>query len=187
MTKYERACQKRITIAAIILEVLMLVAVFLLGDAAMGVYFNIQTPLAYHMSILTALIAVGVLQYMILTIELIARHREDRRGFTIPIAFLPGGTMVRALIMLISNVVVMCLKMVIYFISVMLSFGFQICRLDKVLGTAHLVDMADHMLEPIEIAVNKLYNLLYYHKIKPNTCIFTSIFNSSLSFWCINH
>lgn len=187
MTKYELACKKRITILAIILEVLMLIACFLLGDAAMGQFLNIQTPLAYHMSISTSLIVVLVLQYILLAVEFIARHREDRRGFTLPVAFIPGGTVIRTFIMLISNIIVMSLKMITYFFSVMLAFIFQICHVDKYIGTAHLTDMTDHLLEPIEIGVNKLYNLLYYHKIKPNTCIFTSIFNGSLSFWCINH
>ncbi len=187
MTRYELACKKQITIAAIILEVLMLVACFLLGDAALGYFLNIQTPLAYHLSIKTGVILVLVLQYMILATELMACHREDRRGLTIPLVFLPGGIIIRTLLMLVFNTIVMTFKMAIYFISVMFAFVFQILHLDKVLGTAHITDWTDRCLEPLEMGVNKLYNLLYYHKIKPNSCIFTSIFNTGLSFWCINH
>lgn len=187
MTRYELACKKQITIAAIILEVLMLAACFLLGDAVLGYFFNIQTPLAYHLSIKTGLIVVLVLQYLILATELIARHREDRRGLTIPIVFLPGGIVIRTLLMLVLNTAVMLLKMTIYFLSVMFAFVFQILHIDRIIGTAHITDWTDRCLEPFEMGVNKLYNLLYYHKIKPNSCIFTSIFNGGLSFWCINH
>ncbi|MBQ9394251.1 MAG: hypothetical protein IJU23_01890 [Proteobacteria bacterium] len=187
MTKYELAGDKRITIAAVILEVLMLISCALLTDAIIEYVFKVQLLFTEPVSIEHTSIAVLVLQYLIVTIELIARHRDDQRGLTIPIVFLPGGIIVRTVTMIILELLVITFKLLAYFISVLLSFVFQIFHVDKFLNTAALVDVTDRYLEPLEILVNKVYNLLYFHKIRANTSVFTSVFNGSLSFWCINH
>lgn len=187
MTKYELAGDKRITISAIVLEVLMLIACALLADAIIENIFKIQLLFSEPVSIEKTACAVLVLQYLIAAIELIARHRDDQRGFTLPIVFLPGGIVLRTAAMFILELVVIFLKLAVYFISVLFSFVFQVFRIDKIFNTALFVDKTDHLLEPAEICVNKIYNLLYYHKIRANTSVFTSVFNSSLSLWCINH
>ncbi len=187
MTKYELAEDKRITIVAIIFEILMVVACLLLGDAIVEEYLKIQTLFAQPVPIKASAIAVIVLQYLIVVIEMIARHRGDQRGLTIPLVFLPGGIVLRTLIMIVCEAAVIVFKLLSYFISVLLAFVFQSCRLDKLMGTSKLVDLTDTILEPLETGVNKLYNLLYFHKIRANTSVFTSVFNGSLSLWCINH
>ena len=187
MTKYELAGDKRITIAAVILEVLMLISCALLGDAIIEHIFKMQLLFTEPVSIKNTAFAVLVLQYLIVGIELIARHRDDQRGFTIPIAFFPGGIIVRTIIMAILEILVIAFKLIAYFISVLLSFVFQIFHVDKFVSTAAIVDTTDYILEPVEILVNKIYNLLYFHKIRANTSVFTSVFNGSLSLWCINH
>lgn len=187
MTRYQLACDKRITVAAILFEAAMIVACVLLADAFVESILHIQTMLATHVSLLTSVIAVLVLQYLIAATELIARYRDDKRGFTFPLALIPGGLILRTLIMFCAECIVVIIKLAAYFLSVLFAFATQILRIDKKIGTSTLVDALDHVLEPIETGVNKLYNALYFHKIKPNTSVFTAVFNSSLSFWCINH
>lgn len=187
MTKYELAGDKRITLAAVVFEVLMLVFCALLADSIIENVFKIPLLFAEPVSIEVSAVCVFVLQYLILITELIARHRDDQRGFTLPLVFLPGGIILRLLIMLCVEAVVIVFKLIVYFLSVLFSFVFQILHVDKKFGTAGVVDLTDHILEPVEIRVNKLYNLLYFHKIRANSSVFTSVFNGSLSLWCINH
>lgn len=187
MTKYELAREKGITITAIVLEVLMIASCALLGDAIIEAMFKVQLLFTEPVSITKTATSVLVLQYLIVGIELIARHRDDQRGLTIPIVFLPGGIIIRAGIMIALELFVLVFKLLAYFISVLMSFIFQIFCVDKFANTTSLVDMTDRRLEPAEIFVNKTYNLLFFHKIRANTSVFTSVFNSSLSLWCINH
>ena len=188
---YNFATSKRITVTAIISEALMLIAIILLGDAVANENLNLPTPLAQHIPISFGIACVIILQYVILTTELFARYRDDTRGMTLPIAFIPGGTILRSVIMFILIAPVITLKLVVYFLSVLLAFVFQICRIHKFRDPAKILDFitdkTDTLLEPIEYFVNKTYNLLYFHKIHANSSIFTSIFNGSLSLWCINH
>ena len=178
MNIYRISCDKRVTIAAVVLEVLMVVACVLLGDAIAQQVLKIPTMLDNHISVTTAAIVVGVLQYLIVVTELIACHRDDRRGFTLPIVFLPGGIIVRYAFMAVLAVSVVLLKLLTYFVSVLLAFVFQICRVDRIINAGRLIDRIDRTLEPIEIGVNRIYNVLYFHKIRANTSVFTSIFSS---------
>ncbi len=200
MTRYELAGDKRITVAAIIAEVAMVVVCVLLGDAIIEYIHNlppqmpvakffapIQSPIASHAPLMVCIIVFLVLQYIIAALEMIVRFRDDQRGFTLPIVFIPGGILIRTILMAVLELLVIVFKLLIYFVSVLLSFIFQILHISKILGTGHIVDAADQTLEPIEILVNKLYNLLYFHKIHANSSVFTSVFNCSLSFWSINH
>lgn len=187
MTHYQLACDKRITVAAILMEAAMIVACILLTDAVLEKIFHIQTMLAAHISLTTSLIITLILQYLIVITEMIARYREDRRGLTLPLAWFPGGLLIRTAIMILCITSVVALKLMVYFLSVLFAFAVQILRLDRHIGTSPIVDATDRMLEPLEIAVNRLYNLLYFHKIRANTSVFTAAFNSSLSLWCINH
>ena len=180
MTRYQLACDKRITLLAILLEAAMVVACVFLADAVAETIFHIPTMMASHVSMTTALIAVGVLQYLIVATELIARHRDAHRGFTLPLVFIPGGLILRTFLVTGCNLAVITLKLLVYFVSVLLAFAFQILRVNKHLGSARLV-------EPVEIAANRLYNALYFNKIRANTSVFTAVFNGSLSLWCINH
>ena len=187
MTKYELACDKRITMMAILFEILMIVACVLLVDASLEHFWGIQTMIASHVPFHAALIAVIVLQYVLVSIELIARNRDECHGLTLPLAFIPGGTIVRTLLMTTLATLVIAFKLVVYFVSVLLAFVFQILHVDKFLGTSRWVDGIDGILEPLEMSVNRLYNSLYFHKIRANTSVFSSVFNGCLSFWCINH
>lgn len=187
MTRYQLACNKAITIIAIILEIIMVVVCILLGDAIIQQVFHIQTLLANHVSIPVFIICFLFLQYAIVFVERIARYRKNADGFTLPLAFLPGGIIIRTVFMLAFEFIVVFFKLIIYFLSVLFEFIFQILHIHKYLGTSNLVDTTDLILEPIEIGVNYVYNFLYYHKIQPRTSVFSSLFNSTLSFWCINH
>ena len=184
---YNFARNKYITFFAIVFEVLMLVTFILLADVFVEEVLHIPTMLATHVPLWYAVGALLGLQYLIAIFEVIASFREDRRGITIPIVFLPGGIVLRVAIMVTLEVIVIAFKLLAYFISVLLEFFFQIVRLDKIMGTAHFVDRIDRKLEPMEILVNRIYNLLYFHKIHANSSVFSSVFNGSLSFWCINH
>lgn len=186
MTRYELACDKRITLAAIVFEAAMLVSFVLCADALLE-YLQIQTIMASHISLSSAVTAVLLCQYAIVATEWIARYRDDNRGRTIPIVLLPGGIILRALIMCAATVCVIAIKLLVYFISVLIAFIGQITRLDRFIGTSALVDAIDRGLEPIEFGVNCLYNGLYFNKIRANSSVFTAVFNSSLSLWCINH
>ena len=194
MTRYELACDKRITLTAIVFEVLMLISCVLLTDSVLVTLAEhyphkvMYDPIfASHVPLVFAIWCVVVLQYLITIIEMIARFRDDTRGLTIPLVWLPGGMIVRSVLILALAILVISIKLVIYFTSVMLTFLFQIIHIDKHWTTCHLVDITDRVMEPLERYVNKLYNILYYHKIHANTSVFTSIFNGSLSLWCINH
>lgn len=187
MSLYQLACDKRITISAVVLEILMVLACILLGDAVAQQVLEIPTMLDNHVSVRMAVVIVLVLQYLLVGIEMVARFREDRRGFTLPLVFLPGGIVLRTAFMAVLTVVVVALKLLVYFVSVLFAFIFQIFRVDRLFNTAFLVDGADRVLEPLELGVNHVYNALYFHKIRANTSVFTAIFNGSLSFWCINH
>lgn len=187
MTRYELAGKKRITFAAVIFEVLMLISCALLADSIIENIFKIQLLFAEPVSMKAAGCAVLILQYLILCIEMIARYRDDQRGITLPLVFLPGGIILRTAFMFLLETIVIVFKLVTFFVSVLFAFVVQILHIDKKIGTAHIVDFMDHFLEPVEMLVNKIYNLLYFHKIRANTSIFTSVFNGSLSLWCINH
>ena len=187
MTKYQFAHLKFITVMAVIFEILMVIAVILLGDSFVQNFLNIPTPLAQHIPLNIAIGVVLVLQYMIAALEMAARFRDDQRGFTIPLLFLPGGILVRSALMICIITLILTFKLIIYFVSVLLSFVFQVFRLDKYIGTSTLVDWSDLIFEPVEYIVNCIYNLLYFHKIRANSSILTSVFNGSLSLWCINH
>lgn len=187
MSLYKFARNKFVTFLAMLFELLMLIACILLADALVEEVFHIQTMLATHMPLSLAIAIVLALQYLIAVLEVFASYREDRRGFTLPIVFLPGGIILRTVFMTVLDLCLISFKLVAYFLSVLLEFVFQIFRLDKFLGTAHFVDAVDRMLEPLDIFVNHIYNFLYFHKIHANASIFSSFFNGSLSFWCINH
>ena len=186
MTRYELACDKRVTLAAIISESAMIVACVLLADAALE-HFSIQTMMASPVSLQAAIIVVIAIQYVIATIEIVASYRDDNRGATIPIAFVPGGIILRFVLMVVAIGAVVALKLLVYFLSVLTAFATQILRIDKWCSTAKWVDFVDRFLEPIEYGVNRLYNWPYFNKIRANSSVFTSMFNGSLSFWCINH
>ena len=184
---YNFARNKYITFFAIVFEVLTLVTFILLADVFVEEVLHIPTMLATHVPLRYAAGTLLGLQYLIAIFEVIASFREDRRGFTLPIVFVPGGIVLRAAIMAVLALLVITIKLLAYFISVLLEFFFQIFRLDKVMGTAHFVDAIDRRLEIFEICVNRVYNFLYFHKIHANSSVFTSVFNGSLSLWCINH
>lgn len=186
MTRYELACDKRITLAAIIAESAMFIACVLLADAALE-HFSIQTILASHVSLQAAIAVVLVIQYAVVAIEAIARYRDDNRGMTIPLVLIPGGIILRAVLMAAAVGAVVALKLCVYFLSVLVAFTAQILRIDKSFTTARWVDFVDRFLEPVEFCVNRLYNLLYFNKIRENSSVFSSLFNGSLSLWCINH
>ncbi|MBO4349605.1 MAG: hypothetical protein J6A01_01490 [Proteobacteria bacterium] len=189
--KYRVASNKWLTIAAVTFEVLMLIGVILLGDSLAKNYFELPTPLAQHVPLNWALIAVLVIQYCIVFTELVARYRDEQKGITIPIALLPGGILLRAGIMFVLASLVIAFKLLVYFVAVLLAFVFQILQIDRFRGPAFFIDFltdeTDAVLESAEYVVNTIYNLLYFHKINANSSVFTSIFNGSLSFWCINH
>ncbi|MBQ9242770.1 MAG: hypothetical protein IJ165_06050 [Proteobacteria bacterium] len=187
MNLYKFARNKLITFLAMLFELLMLIACILLADALVEEVFHIQTMLATHMPLNLAIAIVLALQYLIAVLEVFASYREDRRGFTLPIVFLPGGIILRTAFMTVLELCLISFKLVTYFLSVLLEFALQIFRLDKLIGSAHLVDAVDRKLEPFDIFVNHIYNFLYFHKIHANASIFSSFFNGSLSFWCINH
>lgn len=187
MTKYQLARHKAITIIAIILEINMVFVCILLGDALAQQVFNIQTLLANHVSIPLFIVGFLLLQYGIVVVERMARFRRNADGFTLPLAFLPGGIIVRTVIILALEFIVIFFKLIVYFVSVLYEFVFQILHIHKFIGTSKFVDTTDFILEPLEIGVNYIYNFLYYHKIQPRTSVFNAFFNSTLSFWCINH
>ncbi len=192
MTRFELARDKRITIAALVLDVLSVLFILLLVNELVAVQFGIQTFSLNHEPSWDgvknmALFFVLPTQYLLAVVELIARYREDGRSFTLPIVFLPFGHVLRFLIMFALEAIVVAVKLVVYFLSVLIEFVLMICRLDKVAGTALCVDAVDRCLEPVEKFVNATYNFLYFNKIQTNGNIFNSVFNNCLTLWCINH
>ena len=142
MTRYELACDKRVTLAAIISESAMIVACVLLADAALE-HFSIQTMMASHVSLQAAIIVVIAIQYVIATIEIVASYRDDNRGATIPIAFVPGGIILRFVLMVVAIGAVVALKLLVYFLSVLTAFATQILRIDKWCSTAKWADSSN--------------------------------------------
>ena len=150
MTRYELACDKRITLAAIVFEILMVVSCILLLDAVNAEVFKIETVLASHVSVKTACICVLVLQYLIVATECIARYRSEVNKMTLPLVFLPGGIIFRTLFMFLICATVVSLKLVVYFVSILITFVLQIVHLNKVIDMSELVDIPDRIMEPIE-------------------------------------
>lgn len=187
MTRYELARDKRITISALILEILSVVSIVLLTDSVLWYKLGIQTVMLNHLSFGVAIGIVLVIQYGLVVIEMIARYREDKYGFTLPLVFLPFGHIVRLVFMIVLEAIVVSIKLFVYFISVLFQFLFLLLRLDKLFGTAHIVDLTDKSLEPLEVLVNHTYNILYFNKIQTNGNVFNAVFNGNLTFWCINH
>lgn len=187
MTLYELARDKRITISALVLEVLSVISVFLLVDSILVDQLGVQTVMSNHLSWEVSAGIVIFIQYILVCIEMIARYREEQRGFTLPLVFLPFGHIVRLLLMIALEVIVVSIKLIVYFISVLLQFVFLIVRADKMIGSSHFVDLTDRALEPLERFVNATYNFLYFNKIQTNGNIFNAVFNGNLTFWCINH
>lgn len=187
MTRYEWACDKRITLAAIVFEVLMVISCILLADAINAEVLKNETMLASHVSVVTAGVTVLILQYLIAGTELIARYRDNTGKFTLPLVFLPGGIIIRSVTMIGLCSVVVAIKLIVYFISILITFLLQILRVERLLNTSVMVDYPDAFMEPLEKFVNDVYNVLYYHKIRENSSVFTSVFNGCLSLWCINH
>ena len=192
MTRYELSRDKAVTVSALVLEVFCIISLVLLGDAIVAQFhleskLGIQTVMSNHLSVKVACIIFLIIQYLLVAVELIARYRVEKRSFTIPLVFLPGGNVLRLMIMLCLEAAAVAVRLVVYFLSVLFQFIFLIFRLDKVVGTAHIVDLVDRFLEPVEYFVNSVYNSLYYNKIQKNGNVFNSVFNCNLTLWCINH
>lgn len=192
MTRYELSRDKAVTVSALVLEVLCIISLVLLGDALVAHFhleskLGIQTVMSNHLSVKVSCIIFLIIQYLLVAVEFIARYRVEKRSFTIPLVFLPGGNVLRLAIMFTLEAVVVAVRLVVYFLSVLFQFIFLILRLDKFFGTAHIVDFVDRFLEPIEYFVNSVYNALYYNKIQKNGNVFNSVFNCNLTLWCINH
>ena len=192
MTRYELSRDKAVTVSALVLEVLCIISLVLLGDAIVAQFhleskLGIQTVMSNHLSVKVACIIFLIIQYLLVAVELIARYRVEKRSFTIPLVFLPGGNVLRLMIMLCLEAAAVAVRLVVYFLSVLFQFIFLIFRLDKVVGTAHIVDLVDRFLEPVEYFVNSVYNSLYYNKIQKNGNVFNSVFNCNLTLRCINH
>ena len=187
MTRYELACDKRVTLAAIIFEVLMVISCVLLADAINAEVLENETMLASHVSVVTAGVIVLVLQYLIAGTELIARYRDRTDKFTLPLVLIPGGIILRTVTMFGLCAVVVAIKLIVYFVSILLTFLLQILHIERVVNTSVMVDYPDISMEPLEKFVNDVYNVLFFHKIRENSSVFTSVFNGCLSLWCINH
>lgn len=187
MNKYDLARDRRITIFALVAEVLSVVSILLILDPLIAQKLDQKSLLSDHLPWGLSLGLILFFQYTLLGVELIVRYREPRDQWTIPLAFLPFGHIVRFLIMLAVELNVIVLKLSVYFLSVALAFLFLLTRTQKILNTSALVDWTDRCLEPVEFGVNWLYNKLYFNKIRSNTSVFTPFFNQNLSLWCINH
>ena len=188
--------KKITTFLAIFFEVQMLIACFLLGDAIVQNVLQIQTMFSNSVPLTFSFAYIIVLQYIIIGLELIVRFRgttkyikkgKERKIGTCPIVFLPCGIIFRTLFMAVLEILILIFKLLIYFLSVLFEFLCQIFGVSKYIGSATLVDVADSIMEPLEYGINSVYNFLYFHKIQPNTSVFSSVFNGSLSLWCINH
>jgi len=187
MTIYDLSRDKRVTIAALVLEVLSVLSLVVLLNALLGDQFGLQTAIFKDLSWQKSLGLALVIQYLLVGLELLARYREETRGWTLPLVFIPMGHVLRFALMFALALLVIVFKLLVYFVSVVLSFVFLLTRTNLVLGTAHLVDTVDRFLEPIETFVNRVYNALYFNKIPTNGGVFNAFFNGSLVFWCINH
>ena len=188
--------KKLTTFLAIFFEVQMLIACFLLGDAIVQNVFKIQTMFSNSVPLMFSFAYIIILQYIIIGLELIVRFRgttkyikngKEHKIDTCPLVFVPCGIIFRTLIMAVLELLILIFKLLIYFVSVLFEFLCQIFRVSKYIGSATLVDLSDSIMEPLEYAVNSVYNFLYFHKIQSNTSVFSSVFNGSLSLWCINH
>ena len=186
---YELASLRIWTVAAIVLEVSFVIACFFLGDAVLQQVFHIPTMFDNHTSLVVAGVFVIVLNYLIVVVERIVSFRDENKGWILPLLLMciPGGVILRFVIMLAVELVVVFSKLIVYFVSVLAEFVFQILHVDKYIGTSILVDGCDRVFEVLEEPVNIMYNCMYFCKIHTNSNVFTALFNNSLSFWCINH
>lgn len=187
MNRYALARDRRITIFALVAEVLSVVSILLILDPLIAQKLDQKSLLTAHLPWGLSLGLILFFQYMLLGVELIVRYREPREQWTIPLAFLPFGHIVRFLFMLTIELTVITIKLSVYFLSVALAFLFLLTRTHNILNSSAIVDWTDRSLEPLELAVTWLYNKLYFNKIRSNTSVFTAFFNQNLSLWCINH
>ncbi len=196
MTRYELSRDKSVTVAALVLDVFCVLSCVLLADSLLGDTLGIQTVMSKHISPVIAIIIALVIQYLLLGVELIARYREEIRGFTFPIVFIPGGHILRFVFMVVIELLPVLIRLLAYFLSVLVQIIgiipgvrliFRLLSRVTALDGGTFVDNIDGLLEPLDWFVNRVYNVLYYNKIQQNGNVFNAVFNCNLTFWCINH
>jgi hypothetical protein len=180
------AKDKRVTITALILELLIGLCFVLLVDAFIGQAMQQSTLITSHVSWHYVLAFYLVLQYALVAGEIIASRRVEERSWTIPLVFLPFGNLFRIFIMLTLELTIIIPKLLVYFTSVLLSFPLLLLNLSGRVKF-YPIDIFDKITEPLEMIINRIYNALYYNKIKTRANVFNAFFNNTLSFWCINH
>jgi len=177
-----------VTAVAALLELFELAVVGTIVDFEVAVFFERSPYIDHGFSLLALVIALGAVQYLLMGVEMVARHRSPHRGWTLPLAFLPLGRGVRTLLMLGVCTIVLLPKLTFYFVT--LTAGLPVLWLLSRLGvpkTARLIDGFDNLFEPVEKATNHLYNALFYNKIEIRGSTFTALFNLPLTLWCLNH
>ena len=180
------ANDKRMAVLVFILELCTFITLLLLADSSVAKIFERDTLLATHLSIEILIVILLVCQYLSFVSEYIVSHREEERQFTLPITLLPFGNLLRFAILFVLELLAVIPKLIFYFFSVLFAFVFMILHIDRFMP-GNFVDIFDHLMESYEIKVNKMFNLLHFNKIKANSSVFSSVFNSFLTLWCINH
>jgi hypothetical protein len=105
-------------------------------------------------------------------------------GWTVPLAWAPGGRLVRLGVGLVACLPVIAVKLLVYFVGMTALLPLAWLRGQ---GFGRAMDRLDAGWEPVEYAVNGLYNALHYCKVNPHSSAFSTLFNLLLPMWCLNH
>lgn len=177
-----------VTFAVIVFELLELATVGMIADYEIALRNDTTHYIDHGFERLDLLIILGVIQYVLIGLEILVKRRTRAEGFTIPLGLLPFGRAARFVLMVVICLLVMVPKLLIYFLymSVGVPFIAVLARLGITLP-GRILDILDSIFEPLEWGTNRLYNLLYFNKIEKTGSVFNTFFNLLLTPWCLNH
>lgn len=177
-----------VTFAVIAFELLELATVGMIVDYEVALRNDTTHYIDHGFERLELLIILGVIQFVLIGLEILVKRRFRIQGFTLPLGLLPFGRAVRLVLMFTICFLVMVPKLLIYFLY--MSVGVPLIALLARLGMTfpgRVLDTLDSIFEPLEWGTNRLYNLLYYNKIESTGSVFNTFFNLMLTPWCLNH
>jgi len=182
------ARSKAVTLIAVLLESMELIAVLLIVDILLAQQQQRPPFVDHAFSTFHFLATLLLLQYLLVATELIARHRQRQPGFTLPLVFVPFGRLLRVALLSTLGLLVLLPKLLVYFLYLTLGLVL-IAPLARLTNGAVLraIDLFDTFFEPIEGMANALHNLLHFNKIESQRTVFASVFNATLTLWCVNH
>ena len=186
--KTPKSQSSAITLFAFLFETLTLITLLLLVDKTSAHFLDLPGIISLKISFEALIASLLIAQYLLLSLEITAGKRIPRRSFTLPIAIIPFGNLIRLTLLLTLEIIVIIPKFTVYFLYVTIGTPINAAtdRFLNALGHKN-IDRFDKFLEPFEAFINKLFNLLHYNKIEKNCTVFNAFFNTTLTLWCINH